>query len=80
LKREFTTIVFKARVIPHKLKKMCPNEKITGMANLIIELVCAWLNLTGYLSVVKVVLRGRVGQKYPKPRTQFMDSLSNRNT
>jgi hypothetical protein len=24
------------------------------MANLIIELVCAWLNLTGYLIVVKV--------------------------
>jgi hypothetical protein len=33
---------------------MCPNERMTGMANLIIELVCAWLNLTGYLSVVKV--------------------------
>jgi hypothetical protein len=33
---------------------MCPNEKMTVMANLIIELVCAWLNLTGYLSVVKV--------------------------
>jgi hypothetical protein len=30
---------------------MCPNEKMTGMANLIIELGCAWLNLTGYLSV-----------------------------
>jgi hypothetical protein len=27
---------------------------MTGMANLIIELVYAWLNLTGYLSVVKV--------------------------
>jgi hypothetical protein len=33
---------------------MCPNEKMTGMANLIIKLVCAWLNLKGYLSVVKV--------------------------
>jgi hypothetical protein len=33
---------------------MCPNEKMAGMANLIIELVCAWLNLTGYPSVVKV--------------------------
>jgi hypothetical protein len=25
---------------------MCPNEKMAGMANLNIELVCAWLNLT----------------------------------
>ena len=33
---------------------MCPNEKMTGMANLIFELVCAWLNLTGYLIVGKV--------------------------
>jgi hypothetical protein len=33
---------------------MCPNEKMTGMANLIIGLVCAWLNLTGCLIVVKV--------------------------
>jgi hypothetical protein len=33
---------------------MCTNEKMTGMANLIIELVCAWLHLTGYLTVVKV--------------------------
>jgi hypothetical protein len=33
---------------------MCANEKRTGTANLIIELVFAWLNLTGYLSVVKV--------------------------
>jgi hypothetical protein len=45
---------------------MCPNEKMTGMANLIIELVCAWLNLTGYLSVVKVFKGGRWIKYFPK--------------
>ena len=41
-------------VVSHKIQKMFPNEKITGMANLIIELLCAWSNLIGYLSAVKV--------------------------
>jgi hypothetical protein len=35
-------------------KNVSKCKKMTGMANLSIELVCAWLNLTGHLSAVKV--------------------------
>jgi hypothetical protein len=30
-----------------RVKDCLQQSKITGLANLIIELVCAWLNLTG---------------------------------
>jgi hypothetical protein len=38
---------------------MCPNVKMTGMANLIIELVCAWLNLTTKLRLPQCSKRGK---------------------
>ncbi len=40
-------------------KKICPNEKMTGMANLIIELVCAWLDLTTKLRLPQCCKSGK---------------------